>query len=123
VEDRRRAPVPLRIVRRARTFRERDELTIVQRFGFASPDVYYSSVSLAPQLHELRFPALVIVSRHDPILPAASLEHALRRASRDVTVRWVDGAGHIHFPSSTNIGFGQLLGLEAQAMSWLGRYV
>ena len=117
---RRRFPVPAARVRRARTLRERDELTIVPRFGFAGADDYYARASVATRLDRLAVPTLVVGSRADPIVPAAPLERASGRANPALTVRWTHG-GHVHFPASLDLGLGGPKGLEPQVMRWLKR--
>jgi predicted alpha/beta-fold hydrolase len=117
---RRRLPVPAARVRRARSLRERDELTVVPRFGFASVADYYEHESARSWLDRLEIPTLVVASRADPIIPAASLERALARAGRALTLRWAPG-GHVHFPAGLDLGFGGPTGLEGQVVRWLAQ--
>lgn len=121
VAARREVPSPVEIVKQARTCAERDELTVVPRFGFASARDYYLRAGVAPNLHRLAIPSLVVASLNDPLVPPHTLRPAATRASAALTMRWVEKGGHIYFPTKTDLGFGQRLGLEHQVVSWLNR--
>jgi hypothetical protein len=116
---RRGLPVPPAVVRRARSCRHRDEMTVVPRFGFASAAEYYARESVAARLHRLEVPTLFVASRTDPIIARESVEPALAEAPRAMTVRWVDRGGHVHFPRDLDLGYGAAPGLEPQVMRWL----
>ena len=62
-----------RQVLRARTLRTWDQSTVIPRFGFADPDDYYVRASAAGRLNELRVPALLVNTEHDPMVPAATV--------------------------------------------------
>jgi predicted alpha/beta-fold hydrolase len=120
-------------IRRARTFREWDSLSVVPRFGFADVDDYYAQASAATVLDRLRVPCLLIASETDPVIPPRAIEeylpaHAeigrfpseiarvsLRRAQEGrpaaFTVLWHRAAGHVAFPDA--------LGLERHLLTWL----
>lgn len=128
-----RLPSPYRAIRRARTFRGWDGLTVVPRFGFADADDYYARASAAAVLHRLRVPCLLVASEIDPVITPRAIEpylpgHAevramvgeLGRVSRDCahpgrpaacTVLWHAGAGHVAFPAE--------LDLEGRLLDWL----
>jgi len=106
-------------VARARFARERDSLTVVPRFGFRSAEDYYERESVASRLHSLRIPSLVIVGRHDPLVPAETVAPAIAGASSALNVEWVEGGGHIYFPQSLDLGQRGPLGLEQQVTCWL----
>ena len=128
-----RLPHPYEAVRRARTFREWDALTVVPRFGFADPDDYYDRASAAAALGRLRVPALLVASEIDPVIPRRAIEphlpaHAeigrmpedLTRAPRGAaaagrpasfTLLWYPAAGHVGFPGR--------LALERRLLGWL----
>lgn len=114
-----RVAVPLSVVERARTCRERDALTVVNRFGFRNVDDYYARESVAPRLKNLRVPSLVVSSRHDPLVPAETVRPALESASRALSVAWVETGGHVYFPKSLDLGQPGPTGLEAQVIRWL----
>jgi predicted alpha/beta-fold hydrolase len=118
---RRQVPTPPAVVKRARSCRERDALTVVPRFGFQSEADYYARASVAPRLHHLAIPSLLVASRHDPIIPARTLRPAIANASAALTVRWVERGGHVFFPAGLDLGQGGPLGLEAQVVRWLAR--
>lgn len=114
-----RVHVPPAVVARARTSRERDSLTVVARFGFRSVEDYYERESVAPRLHSLRIPSLVVVGRRDPLVPTCTVMPALAGASRALSVAWVEAGGHVYFPSTLDLGQPGPLGLEQQAIRWL----
>lgn len=114
-----RVRVPLSIVERTRTCRERDELTVVNRFGFRSVDDYYARESVAPRLRSLRVPSLVVASRHDPLVPAETVRPALESGSGALSVSWVEAGGHVYFPKTLHLGQAAPPGLETQVVQWL----
>ena len=113
-------PVPLADVRRARSSRERDALAIAPRFGFTSAEDYYWHASVAPLLPRLAVPALCVAALHDPIVPPRAIAPALGAARRAIDVCWAPG-GHLAFPASLDLGFGDRPGIAPQVVSWLAR--
>jgi predicted alpha/beta-fold hydrolase len=109
-------------VERARSSRERDSLTVVVRFGFRGIEEYYEHESVAPRLHRLRVPALVVANVHDPIVPPETLTPALRNASSKLSTIWTDRGGHVYFPSNLHLRQPAPLGLESQVIHWLGSH-
>ena len=107
-------------VRRVRTLRQWDSLTVVPRFGFDSADDYYRRASVGPLLPQLEVPALLLASRWDPMVSARSIDndHAKAAAGR-LRVVWSERGGHVAFPRRVDVGFGDTPGLEAQLWSWL----
>ena len=123
VDRRRRAALPVELVRQATTFRELDVLTVVPRFGFRSVDDYYSRIDLKHRLGGLRVPVLIVGSNHDPVIPVSVMRNGLSGASGSVVARWIDGGGHLHFPRDTDLGLGPApRGLAPQCMYWARRY-
>ena len=118
-----RARIPPAVVARARSCRERDSLTVVIRFGFRSAEDYYERESVAPRLHGLRIPSLVVMSRHDPLVPAATVIPAIAGASRALSTIWVEPGGHVYFPKRLDLGQPGRLGLEHQVIRWLGERI
>ena len=108
---RKRVCTPVEAVVSARSCRDRDALTVVPRFGFRNADDYYECESAGPRLHRLRIPALVITTRHDPIIPAETLVPTLENASPALSVAWIERGGHIYGPHK----------LENHAMHWLSK--
>ena len=128
-----RLPNPYEAVRRARTFRHWDSLTVVPRFGFDGPDDYYARTSAAAVLDRLRVPCLLVASVIDPVITPQAIEPFLppgaetrrlgaepggpagRPAAGDrpagLTVLWHGTAGHVAFPSA--------VGLERRLLRWL----
>ncbi len=116
---RRPVPSPVEQVLRAQTIRRWDELTVVPRFGFGSAAAYYRQASVAPRLHALSVPALLVLAEHDPMVPAHSVRPALTGASALLDVRWHTRGGHVGFPADFDLGERAPLGLPSQVRSWL----
>jgi predicted alpha/beta-fold hydrolase len=117
-----RAPVSTAIVERSRSCRERDSLTVVPRFGFRSAADYYDRESVAPKLSRLQIPSLVLVSRHDPMVPAETLGPVLGGPSPALSVVWAEEGGHVYFPPTLNLGQPGALGVEPQVIAWLAQH-
>jgi hypothetical protein len=116
---RRPLPTPLETVRRARFVRERDELTVVPRFGFRSADDYYRRIEVANELDRLDVPSLLVLCENDPIVPMHTLRTAIARASLALSVISVKSGGHMFFPRDLDLGQAALPGLENQVTRWL----
>jgi len=84
-------------LRRARTFREFDDLYTAPMHGFRDVDHYWSSAASAPWLEHIRVPALVINARNDPFLPEQALLAATRKAAECVTLELPRTGGHVGF--------------------------
>ena len=121
VAARGRLPASMRELRRVRTIREWDRLVVVPRFGFASPEDYYTKSSVAPHLGSLAVPALLVAAANDPMVPAAALRPWLEDAAR-LEVRWVARGGHLSFPRSLELGEPGPPGIDGQVVAWLGRH-
>ena len=121
LEARQRAPTPLARLRKARSGRERDSLTIVPRFGFADANEYYHRASVATHIQKLAIRVLLVQSQNDPIVPLQGLRSVLEHAPSCLTVRWLDTGGHVSFPPNLNLGQQAPLGLEHQVIRWLSK--
>jgi uncharacterized protein len=99
LDERGRAPVPYSDIRHAETLAEFIERTVVPRFGFENLNHVYDDSDARRYIESIQKPLLVLSSTKDPIVPAAANRDALRRASPMVMVQWVEGAGHMRFPS------------------------
>jgi predicted alpha/beta-fold hydrolase len=84
-------------MRRARTFREFDDLYTAPRHGFRDVDDYWSRAASGPWLERIRVPSLVLNARNDPFLPEASLIAAARKAAPCVTLELPRSGGHVGF--------------------------
>jgi predicted alpha/beta-fold hydrolase len=115
-----RAAVSPAIVCRARSCRERDAVTVVPRFRFRSVGDYYQRESVAPRLHLLHLPALLVAARHDPIVPPEAIQPGIANASPALTVAWTERGGHVYFPRCLDLRQSAPLGLESQVIGWLG---
>ncbi|HEY3594898.1 MAG TPA: alpha/beta fold hydrolase, partial [Polyangiaceae bacterium] len=118
VARRRQVPISVALARRIRTIREWDRLIVAPRYGFRDAEHYYHSVSVGPWLPELRIPSLLVYARHDPIVVSSAVSPALQTRAPRTVVRWIERGGHLGFSSKLDLGFGPLLGLEGQIMSW-----
>ncbi len=119
VEARRELPVPLSVLGSVRTLREWDRHTVVPRFGFASPEDYYTKMSVGPHLARLQVPALLVAAEADPMVPPATLRPSLAADHANLTVRWVSRGGHVSFPAGLDLGLAAPRGLERQVIAWL----
>ncbi len=118
-------PVSAARARRIRTILEWDTEIVAPRFGFSDAADYYTRMSVGPHLEGVAVPALVVVARHDPMVPLETVEPSLARVrGRDgaVEVRVIDRGGHVGFPRSARlegeVGAG---GLYDDVASWLRR--
>jgi predicted alpha/beta-fold hydrolase len=123
VARRRPLPVPFDSLKRLRRFREWDDLLIAPRFRFADAEDYYARVSVAPDLHRLRLPALYVGAPHDPMVHPRAVEPGLRHASSALEAHWVRRGGHVGFPPDVDLGQAASPGLESQVLAWLGSRV
>jgi uncharacterized protein len=111
-------PTPVEQVRRVRTLRDWDRLTVAPRFGFASPEDYYARASVGPRLRQLSVPAMLVACPSDPMVPEASIAAAAAAAGDALEVRWVRRGGHVGFPASLDLGFDGARGLPGQLAAW-----
>lgn len=119
-----RAPTPMQRIEQVRTLREWDALTVVPRFGFDDVDDYYGSMSVGPRLADLSVPTLLVVSRHDPMIPAGSIEPMVAPALAsselaELQMCWADNGGHVFFPPAVDLGLGRPQAVVPQALDWL----
>jgi predicted alpha/beta-fold hydrolase len=118
-----RGPVPtppaeLEAVDRIRDW---DRLTVCPRFGFEDPEAYYASESVNSRLRDLHVPALLLVSRNDPMLRLADVESAIEDANALFEVRRIARGGHVGFPPNVDLGEDSPPGLERQVLRWMER--
>lgn len=124
VAKRKAVPTGPERVARVQTMHEWDRLTIAPRYGFESPEHYYEELSILPFLKQFRVPALLVGARRDPVVPPHCIEPFLPKETSQVgdkhrlTSRWVERAGHLAFSKRLDLGFGETLGLEAQALAF-----
>lgn len=116
VSDRRGVPEQARRARSARSIREWDERVVAPRFGFHGAEDYYRTVSVGPVLEGVPCPTLVVVARHDPMVPSSTLEPYLDANPR-VETAWVERGGHVAIPRrALGLGRGSP---ERQLVDWL----
>jgi hypothetical protein len=114
-----RALPSMREVRSIARLRDWDEQVIAPRFGFRSAEHYYAEQSVAPRLHRLAVPALLVAATGDPMIPPDTVRPALAHRFPQLDVRWLDVGGHVGFPAELDLGLGGDLGLEPQVVRWL----
>lgn len=85
------------LVRRARTFREFDNVVTAPLHGFRDVDHYWTSAASGPYLGSIRVPTLLLNARNDPFLPEQALVAAARNASADVLLEFPATGGHVGF--------------------------
>ena len=83
---------------RARTLREFDDLVTAPLHGFRDADDYWARAAASPWLERIEVPTLLLNAGNDPFLPAAALERATRRSSRQVLLESPPTGGHVGFP-------------------------
>jgi len=91
-------PTPLPTLLAARRIRDWDTLAIVPRFGFRDAHDYYARASVAPHLHALAVPSLLLLSTQDPMIAADDVRRALPDHAPKLHVEWHATGGHVHFP-------------------------
>jgi predicted alpha/beta-fold hydrolase len=84
-------------LRRARTFREFDDVFTAPLHGFRDVAHYWSAASSGPWLAHIRVPTLVLNARNDPFLPESALLAASRDAASSVALDFPRGGGHVGF--------------------------
>jgi hypothetical protein len=108
-------------LRRVRSLRQFDSLTIVPRFGFRDVDDYYDTAAVCNRWQDLRLPALLVAAEGDPIVTARSIRAGLDGAPKGLDVRFLETGGHIAFPEGLHLGEDVPPGLESQVLGWLAR--
>ena len=98
-----------------------DALTVCPRWGFGSPEEYYTTQSVAHVLRFLHVPSLLVVSRHDPMLSTDDVEASIAHANPLLEVRRVGAGGHVAFPGDLDLGEDAPRGLERQVLRWMER--
>lgn len=120
VSRHRPVPTPLETLRRVKSLRRMDELTVVPRFGFGTVESYYASVSVGPRLGELKRPALLVATEADPMVTARSVRSGLAAAPRHpLEVVWSEQGGHVGFPPGVDLGLGFSGPIDDQIHGWL----
>ncbi|MEM8963695.1 MAG: alpha/beta fold hydrolase [Acidobacteriota bacterium] len=109
-------------IKRVRTLREFDSLTVVPRFGFSDADDYYQSASVGPRLGSLAIPALLVAARQDALVPPGAIDPWVEPAPRNLDVRWARRGGHVGFMPNLDLGQPGRRGLESQTLAWLLRH-
>jgi uncharacterized protein len=84
-------------LRRARTFREFDDVFTAPLHGFRDVAHYWSAASSGPWLAHIRVPTLLLNARNDPFLPESALLAASRDAASCVALEFPRGGGHVGF--------------------------
>jgi predicted alpha/beta-fold hydrolase len=114
-------PTPWDRIKRVRKLREWDALTVVPRFGFYNVEDYYQQMAMANRIEQLQRPTLMIHSHHDPVVIPHTVYPVIERAPDIFEAHWIDGAGHVFFPPTLDIGVAGRRGLGDQVLGWLDR--
>ncbi|MFK7742498.1 MAG: alpha/beta fold hydrolase [Planctomycetota bacterium] len=116
-------PSPKAAVLRCRTFHAWDALTITKRYGYATPEDFYRAKSAAEVLPKLRTDTVLLMARHDPIVPPALSMPFLDRAPPGrLHARILARGGHLQFASGQRLGLPGVAGpgaIEQIAEHWL----
>jgi predicted alpha/beta-fold hydrolase len=86
-------------VRKARTFREFDDLVTAPLHGFEGVEDYWARASSGPYLEYIRVPTLLLNARNDPFLPEHALLAAARKPASCVMLEFPRTGGHAGFVS------------------------
>ena len=70
---------------------------------------------------EISVPALVVSTRHDPMVFHHTVRPALRECEAVETV-FLDRGGHVGFPEGVTLGWGDAGSVFAQTIRWLERH-
>jgi uncharacterized protein len=124
VAARHAVPVPVAAAARLRRIRDFDDRVVAPRHGFAGADDYYARASVAPRLHHLRVPALLVNSAGDPMVKASTVRPIVERPVPGLEVRWLARGGHLGFPAGLDLGFGDRFAsgtrsVDEQVVAWL----
>ena len=112
-------PNPTAAIAAVRTIHAWDTLAIAPRYGFASPEHFYATMSVAPHLPTLAVPSLLVLAVDDPLVPRHVVEPFLPAAGAGAfEVRWTTSGGHVAFPRGLDLGLGARRGLIGQLTSW-----
>lgn len=84
-------------LRRAKTFREFDDLVTAPVHGFRDAEHYWNASSSGPYLEHVGVPTLLINARNDPFLPERALLAATRRVAPCVELEFPRSGGHVGF--------------------------
>jgi predicted alpha/beta-fold hydrolase len=87
-----------RMVRRARTLREFDNVVTAPLHGYRDTDDYWTRASSKPDLRYIEVPTLIVHARNDPFLPGRYLPEE-GEVSASVTLDLPHGGGHTGFAS------------------------
>lgn len=96
-----------RLIERARTMFEFDDIVTAPLHGFTGTIDYWTRASSKPWLSAIRVPTLVLNARNDPFIPASSLPAACD-VSRDIVLEQPRAGGHAGFASGPfpgNVGW------------------
>ena len=84
-------------LRRAKTFREFDDLVTAPLHGFRDAEHYWNASSSGAYLAQVRVPTLVLNARNDPFLPEPALIAASAKAASCVELEFPRRGGHVGF--------------------------
>ncbi|HZN38642.1 MAG TPA: alpha/beta fold hydrolase [Planctomycetota bacterium] len=114
-------PTPAEVVWRCATFHEWDALTIAPRYGHPSPEHFYRERSAARALPQLAVETVLVLAKHDPVVPPAlALPWVGRAPAGRLRVCVAQRGGHLQFPHGVDLGLGQ--GGEGSVVEQLGRH-
>ena len=119
VAARRQVPLSVGAARQIDSIRQWDDEIVAPHHGFRDANDYYEQVSVGPPLDKIRIPTLLIVAKHDPMIPVETVTPSLAGDLPQIDVRQLDRGGHAGFPSRIDIGRKAALGMASQAVDWL----
>ncbi|MEJ2422221.1 MAG: alpha/beta fold hydrolase [Acidobacteriota bacterium] len=111
--------VPVSRAMKISSMHEWDETIVAPRHGFDGAADYYRKTSVGPLLDQMKHRALLVASRHDPMVPAEAILPWTGKADGHMETRWIERGGHVGFPETLDLGFDTERGVENQVISWL----
>ncbi len=99
-----------------------DEHVVAPTHGFDSARHYWESESIGSNIAQVDLPALLVVSRHDPMVKYGTVKPSLAHASPSTLVRTVgQGGGHVSI-ARINLELPGMAGtgdVQTQVIAWL----
>lgn len=88
-------------IRRARSFRDFDDVATAPLHGFESAADYYARSSSMHFIARIRVPTLLVHALDDPFLPPSALPRDAVRANPRLETAWTPRGGHVGFIGGT----------------------
>ncbi len=114
-------PIPVREALAIQHIRTWDDLVVAPRFGFDGAEGYWADASVIPWLEHIDVPALLVVTRYDPMVIADDVMPHVSHLPH-LTTALTNRGGHVGFPRPIRLGLSDRLlpgSAELQMLRWL----